>query len=104
MAFENKSGIIPLEYRVLVYLEQAETVTAGGIVIPETVREREAAAATKATLLAAGGNAFEDWKDARRPCPGDNVLVSKYAGQLYKGLDGKEYRICNDKDIAALLA
>lgn len=103
MAFRNVSGIVPLEYRALVYLDPVEEKTASGIIMPDVVREKEGAAATRATLMAVGGNCFEDWRDARKPEPGDAVLVSKYAGQLYKGLDGKEYRVCNDKDIAALL-
>lgn len=100
---ENRSGITPLEYRVLIQLVKKEHVTAGGIVIPEDAREREQAAETRARVVALGGMAFEDWKDARLPKPGDAVLVGKYSGQIHKGNDGEDYRLCNDKDVVALL-
>jgi co-chaperonin GroES (HSP10) len=49
-----------------------------------------------------GGNAFEDWQE---PIPkvGDMIWYAKYAGYVVKGDDGVEYRLANDKDIAAIV-
>ena len=99
----NASGITPLEYRVLVKADSAERVTDGGIVIPDSIANKEDQAQQKATVIAVGGNCFEDWKDAALPEVGARVLMKKYSGYIAKGKDGVEYRVVNDKDITALL-
>lgn len=99
---ENQSGIQPVEYRVLIKPDPVETTSAGGIVLTTvTQKEREQQAQVKGTLVAVGGNAFEDWNDA--PKPGDRVIIAKYAGLVTPGADGEDYRLCNDKDVAAVL-
>ena len=104
IGFANNSGIQPVDYRVLVKPETLEEKTEGGIVIPDTIRGRHDMAGIKATLVAVGVQAFEDVKDpAQRPKAGSIVAISKYAGYLIKGKDGVEYRLINDKDVAAVL-
>ena len=100
---ENTSGIQPVEYKVLVLPEQIEEKTEGGIILPDTTKEKEEWAQIKATLVAVGGNAFKD-PDWNEPVPqiGDQVYIAKYAGNFIEGIDGKEYRLCNDKDIAGI--
>lgn len=98
----NKSGIDPVEYKVLIQQDAIEEITAGGIVLPGQVTEKEQWAQTKATLIAAGGNAFSDWK-GRRPVPGERVVVKQYSGYTLDGKDGRKYQVCNDKDISAIL-
>lgn len=95
--------IIPVEYKVLIQLDAVEEKTAGGIIMPDDRREREEWAQTEATLLAVGGNAFEDWKDDPKPVPGDRVLVNKYAGERPDKDESNPHRICMDKDICAIL-
>lgn len=97
----NDTGIRPTEYRVLIRLDPVERKTAGGIYIPDATAERNQMAATKATILAVGGNAFEEWRDDPLPKPGDRVLISKFAGKAPETDD--LVRICNDKDIIAVL-
>lgn len=99
----NTSGITPLEYRVLIKADSTERITEGGIVIPESIAEKQDMAQVKATVVAIGGNCFEDWKDPELPHAGSRVSTKKYAGFVIKGKDGGEYRIVNDKDITALL-
>lgn len=102
----NQSGIRPFDTRVLVLLDDVETKTAGGIIIPDQRLEKEGWAQTRGTLIAAGDNAFIEWgSEAAKPTPGARVLVAQYAGSSSKhtGIDGKEYRICKDEDILALL-
>lgn len=99
---KNQSGISPREYRVLVKPDRVKEKTAGGIILPEQEVERNQMAECRGDLVDVGGNAFEDWSDA--PKPGDRVLIAKYAGIVTKGNDGEEYRVCNDKDITAVLS
>lgn len=133
---QNNSGVIPLDLRVVVMPDPAETKTAGGIIIPEATAEREKAAAVKGTLVAFGEHAFGDafsvhrnanervrkaearydeafaeleaaqasLADAQQPYEaGARVMIGKYAGVVFKGTDGNEYRIMNDEDIVGLL-
>lgn len=105
----NSSGVIPLEYKCIVRPEAAEVDPAiarakkAGLQIPQEILEREFMAQICATFIAAGGNAFEDWKDRRLPKPGERVLMAKYAGVTIKGADGEEYRMLNDKDIGGII-
>lgn len=99
----NESGMMPVEYKVLVKLDPVEEKTAGGIIITEAQTERSQMAETYATLIDVGGNAFSDWQGLI-PRKGNRVLISKYAGQPPKAGDTKDlYRFCNDKDIIAVI-
>lgn len=106
---ENTSGLLPLEYKVLVLPSDFEVdpifkrAREQKIALPPGVQERELAAQIVATFIAKGGSAFSDWKDERLPKMGDRVLMSKYAGITVKGADGVEYRMLNDKDISAII-
>jgi len=101
---KNDSGFSPLDTRVLVLPHEVEKQTRGGILLPDQKVEREEWATTKATLIAAGSNAFLEWGDkAAKPAEGQNVVIAQYAGKVHTGLDGKNYRICNDTDILALM-
>lgn len=106
--FFNRSGILPVEYKVLVKIksddktEYGESKTKGGIIIAKQTTEREEMAKVEGTLIDIGGSAFDDWKGLV-PKPGDQVLIAKYAGSVVEGLDEEEYRLCSDKDIAAII-
>jgi co-chaperonin GroES (HSP10) len=108
-AVVNTSGIQPVEYKILILPEQAEETDetlkrakAAGLVLVDKTTEREKMAQVKGRLVAAGGNAFEDWA-GQVPQLGDVVWFAKYAGYVVKGDDGQEYRLANDKDISAVL-
>lgn len=96
------AGIRPVEFKVVVLPDPPRDQTAGGIWKPDVVKDKEKWRTSKATLVAVGGNAFEDW---REPIPqvGDRVYVAIASGIVHKGPDGKEYRIVNDKDIAGII-
>jgi len=98
----NSSGLLPVEYKILVKLDSVADKTAGGIIIPIALVEKEKMAQEQATLIAVGGNSFDDFKD---PVPkvGDRVYVAKHAGYRVKGIDGEKYQLMNDKDIAAII-
>jgi co-chaperonin GroES (HSP10) len=97
----NESGVIPVEYKVVVLPDEVEEKI-GSIHIPDTVRDKQKHRTVKATLVAAGGNAWDGWSEPI-PSPGDRVYVAVGAGIVHEGPDGKEYRIVNDKDIAGIL-
>jgi co-chaperonin GroES (HSP10) len=98
----NTSGMQPCEYKILIAPEQIEETSQGGIILATKTTEREAMAQVKGTLVAVGGNAFEDWK-GMTPEVGDVIWFAKYAGYVVKGDDGKDYRLANDKDCSAII-
>ena len=98
----NKSGLQPIEYKVLIKLDEVEEKTTGGLFIPETARDREQMMQVKAVLIATGGDAFGDMAEPT-PRIGDRIYVAKAAGYHVTGADGETYRLINDKDIAAIV-
>lgn len=103
----NKSGFEPLDLRVLVKPDDATKKTAGGIILPDEVVEKDGWAQAKGTLVAIGENAWEEacarGPHFKRPNPGDRILFGKYAGHTIEGVDGEKYRIMNDEDVVARL-
>lgn len=102
----NPSGIQPTEFKVLIKPKTVEEKTAGGIIIPEQAKEREQFAQMEGEIIASSPLAFtyQDWPEgASPPKVGDRVLFAKYGGATVTGLDRQEYRIVNDKDIAAVI-
>lgn len=104
---KNKSGISPTEYKVLVKTEETEEKTEGGIIIPDIVKDRNQSAATKGEIIDVSPLAFQydDWNGFEECIPrrGDKVAFARYSGVTIEGDDGIEYRLINDKDIAAVL-
>lgn len=91
----------PLDDRVVVEPLDAETTTAGGIVLPDTAKEKP----QRGTVRAVGpGRLLES--GARVPvalATGDEVLFSKYGGTDIE-VEGKEVKILRESDILAKLA
>ncbi|HZS50216.1 MAG TPA: co-chaperone GroES [Bryobacterales bacterium] len=90
----------PLHDRVLVRrIEEAETVR-GGIIIPDTAKEKpqegEAIACGNGKLLDTGQRVALEVK------PGDRVLFGKYSGNEIK-LDGEDFLILREDEILAIL-
>ena len=90
----------PLGSRLVIEPIEQEEVTAGGIVLPETAKEKP----QKGTVLAVGpGDRDEDGK--RIPMDvqvGDTVLFAKYAGTEIK-YNGKKLLIMRESDVLAIL-
>lgn len=106
---ENKSGIYPTEYKVLVSPIKVDEKTKGGIILPDEHKDREQFAQMEGVLVAVSPLAFTyadvaEWQGQPKPKPGDRVLFAKFAGASVKGRDGENYRLCNDKDLTATLA
>ena len=103
----NTSGINPTGHMVLVKYPAVETKTASGLHLPAGYAERENKACQVGELVATGPTAgdYTDWPEGHEfPPVGSSVVVKKYADQFdMKGDDGGEYRLCEDKDILAVL-
>lgn len=107
----NASGIIPLDHRVLIKQDEAEKITSGGIILPESEVDKQKYAMTSATVIAVGSLAWAEAKhdadrfgvDFNAPTPGSRIKVGKYAGTRYDGEDGTEYTMVNDDDVIGLL-
>jgi len=98
----NKSGLQPVEYKILVKLDKVADRTEGGIFIPASLMELQQMKQVEAVLIAVGGNAFEEWSGPT-PIIGDRIYVAKTAGYQIVGMDGEKYQLMNDKDIAAVI-
>lgn len=99
----NASGILPVDVKVLVLPDAVEEKTAGGIIMPDAVKDRNKYATVKATVISVGANAFQEWGDAPKPEAGSRIILAQYAGMRAKGDDGQEYVVCNDEDVIAIL-
>ena len=92
--------IRPLGDKVLVERVEAESKTAGGIVLPDTAKEKP----QKGKIVAVGeGKLLEDGTRKQvQVKKGDLVLFTSYAGTEIK-VDGKEYLIMDESDIMAVI-
>ena len=104
----NTTGINPTEFKVLIDPKRVEERTKGGIILPDTTKEREEYAAVEGTIVALSHLAFTyataaEWGDSK-PKAGQRVVYAKYAGVRVKSpIDGQEYLLVNDKDICATI-
>jgi chaperonin GroES len=99
----NKSGFLPVGYRLLVLPDVIQKRSAGGLYLPEETTGREEMAQVKGTLIAVGDGCWSDTPAAKDyPKPGDRIVFGKYSGLLWNGADGEKYRILNDTDVVGL--
>jgi chaperonin GroES len=102
----NKTGIKPVEFKVLIKVDEVNDRSAGGIFIPEHALEREQMAHDRGQLVDISEMAFSDWT-GRKPEIGNKVIFNKYAGSIIfhetEDRVRQRYRLVNDKDIVAIL-
>ena len=91
----KKLSITPLHDRVIVQPAAAETKSAGGIIIPDTAKEKT----QLGTVLAAGPGKKDEPVTVKA---GDTVLYGKYAGTEIT-VEGTEYLIMRESDILAIV-
>lgn len=96
--------VTPLDQRVLIKLDPTETTTAGGIILPDSVSDRDKMATVMGEILDMGENAYVEM--AQKPTIGERVLITKYAGREVNvdKEDQTHYRIVNDSDVIAVLS
>ena len=93
-------NVRPLADRVLVQPIEEEEVKKGGIIIPDTAKEKPQEGIVR--VLGTGKLDDNGKKVAFEVKVGDRVLVSKYGGTEIK-IDGKEYKIFGADDLIAIL-
>jgi chaperonin GroES len=90
----------PLQDRILVQRVEEETTTKGGIIIPDTAKEKPA----EGKVIAVGnGKIGEDGKRiALEIQEGDRILFGKYSGTEVK-VEGEEYLIMREDDVLGII-
>ena len=100
LATATKLNLKPLADRVVVRKLEAEEKTAGGIVLPDTAKEKP----QQGEVLAVGPGKLDE-KGTRHPMEvkvGDKILFAKYSGTEVK-IEGVEYTILFERDILAVV-
>ena len=96
----SKIRLQPLGERIVVQRDESESTTAGGIVLPDSAKDKPA----RGTVLAVGtGKQLDD--GTRAACQlenGDRVLFSSYAGETVE-IDDVEYLLMREDDVLAVL-
>ena len=100
MTTATKVTIKPLEDRVVVQANEAETTTASGLVIPDTAKEKP----QEGTVIAVGPGRISDQGQRIKldVKEGDTVLYSKYGGTEVKYAN-EEYLILSARDVLAIV-
>ena len=96
----------PVGYKVLVTLPNIEEKTAGGILKPDSVIEKESTAANIGFVMALGPDAYKDrgkFPSGAWCKEGDFVIMRSYSGTRMF-VDGKEFRMLNDDSIEGVVA
>ena len=90
----------PLQDRVVVKAAEAEEVSKGGIILPDTAQEKP----QQGEVMAVGPGKIADSGELIKPQvkKGDKVLYGKYSGTEIT-IDGEEYLIVRESDIFAIL-
>ena len=91
--------LLPLGDRVVVKPGEGEEMTASGLVIPDTAKEKP----QEGTVVAAGPGRYEDGKYVPMGVKeGDKIIYSKYGGTEVK-VEGEEYLILSERDVLAVI-
>jgi chaperonin GroES len=90
-----KVNIKPLGTRVLVEVEEAETKTASGIIIPDSAKEKP----QRGKVIAVGNGIKDEPMEVK---VGDTILYGKYAGTEIS-IEGKDYLMMKQSDIFAII-
>ena len=95
-----KTSLVPLADRIVITPLKQEEVTASGLVIPDTVKEKP----QQGEVVAVGPGRLDDngKRVALEVSVGDRILYAKYTGTEVK-LDNNDYIVLNEKDVLARL-
>ncbi|MGE0084334.1 MAG: co-chaperone GroES [Desulfococcaceae bacterium] len=90
----------PLQDRILVQRMEEETKTKGGIIIPDTAKEKPA----EGKVIAVGNGKISDKGErvALEIKEGDRILFGKYSGTEVK-IEGEEYLIMREDDVLGII-
>jgi chaperonin GroES len=90
----------PLQDRILVQRVEEETKTKGGIIIPDTAKEKPAEG--KVTAVGNGKVGADGKRVALEIKKGDRILFGKYSGTEVK-IEGQEYLIMREEDVLGVI-
>jgi chaperonin GroES len=90
----------PLQDRILVQRVEEETTTKGGIIIPDSAKEKPAEG--KVVAVGEGKVADDGKRVALEVKAGDRILFGKYSGTEVK-IDGEEYLIMREDDVLGVI-
>ncbi len=97
---DEKIRLQPLGDRVVIEREESETMTSGGIVLPDTAKDKP----TRGKVISIGDGRLN--KDGTRTAlavkPGDRVLFTSYAGEQFK-LGERDLLLMREEDILAII-
>ena len=96
----TKQQVKPLADRLLVRRLEEEEVAKGGIIIPDTAKEKP----QQAKIIAVGPGKHSDSGDLIKPevKPGQKILLGKYSGTEVE-IEGEEYVILREEDVLGIL-
>lgn len=102
----NRFGAQPVCDMVLVLVDGGADKSDGGVLFTDGSKEQASLGSCTGIIVAVGPQAFAydadrmvKWEGVR-PQPGNRIWFQRYAGQEHFGLDGKMYRIMQDRSIA----
>ena len=97
---KSKVKLQPLGDRVVVQREESEEKTAGGILLPDTAKDKPA----RGTVISVGnGKLLDDGSRGKVQVKvGERIIFSSYAGETFK-VDDEEYLLMREDDILAVI-
>jgi len=97
-------GLRPVEYNVIIATAKMPEKI-GSLYIPDTEKDRLEMGMQVGRILDMSPIAFnyDTYPEGSIPQIGDLVWFARYAGGLFEGADGREYRMIKDKDIGAVI-
>lgn len=101
---ECKPGLRATGFNLIVAVAPIAEQSKGGIFIPDSVRDKEKLTGVQGRVVSISPGAFDhgDFGDAV-PEVGNVVQFARLAGIMTTGIDGREYRILQDKDVIAIV-
>lgn len=100
-------GFAPTEYNVLVVPPDKAEKSQGGVIFSDETKDADFMGAQLGRLVALSPIAFnydDAWTKDMQPKLGDVVWFARYAGGVFTGLDGREYRLIKDRDVGGVIA
>ena len=101
----------PIGDKVVIHIDEPETLSTGGIIIPDVVRDNKTIAANRGTIIAIGPSAelhySADGVEKKEMQVGDRVIFARYAGSaVAMNKDGKRInvRLIYDRDVICLIS
>jgi co-chaperonin GroES (HSP10) len=96
---------VPTGYHLLLEMPEVSEKTAGGIIRPDSLKEKEEVASIAGRVISMGPLAYTDpdkFEHGAWCKQGDWVIVRSYSGTRFK-IQGREYRIINDDTVEAVV-